>query len=82
MPNSLGKTFIVLICKKDNPNFVTYLIKSCPTKILPNHLKLVLPHFIGREQSGFVASHSLFDNILALKRLLIPLGRISDAPLG
>lgn len=68
MPSTWGKTFITLIPKKDNPCSVSdYMpISLCNvsfkiiSKILDNHLKLVLPKLIGYEQVGFMAGRCAF----------------------
>lgn len=75
MPSSWGKTFIVLIPKKDKPRFVSDYrpISLCNvcfkiiSKLLANRLKIVLPHLIGREQVGLVANWCSFDNIIVIQ---------------
>ncbi|XP_039120948.1 uncharacterized protein LOC120257557 [Dioscorea cayenensis subsp. rotundata] len=78
IPASWGRTYIMLIPKKDNPSFVTdyrpiSLCNVCYkiiTKILANRLKFVLPKLIGIEQAGFVSGHCPFDNIIALQEVV------------
>lgn len=66
MPKVWGKTFIVLIPKKEHPKIVSDFcsISLCNvaykivTKILANHLKGVIGHLIGKKQCGFIPSWS------------------------
>lgn len=74
MPSSLGRTFIALIPKKENPRSVSNyrpisLCNVCfkiASKILANLLKAVLPNIIGREQVSFVSWRCSFDNIIVV----------------
>lgn len=77
LPSNWGKTFIILVPKKENPCLVSdyrpillcnvrYKIIS---KILSNHLKVVLPCLAGREQVGFVFHRGAFDNINAVQEI-------------
>lgn len=78
MPSSWGKTFIILIPKKDKPNLVSDFkpISLCNvnfkiiTKILANRLKLVLPKLIGQEKAGFVSDRCSFDNIIVVQEIV------------
>lgn len=77
MPSSWGKTFIILIPKKEKPKTVLDFspISLCNvcfkiiTKILANRIKIVLPHLISCEQAGFVAGRNPFDNIIAIQEI-------------
>lgn len=51
------------------------------TKILANHIKLVLPCLIGREQAGFIFGCSPFDNIIAMQEIVHTMDNDTKNPL-
>ena len=72
LPNPINHTFITLIPKTDNPEYVhqfrpislcNVLYKIFP-KVLANQLKKVLPHIITEHQSAFTKDMLISDNIL------------------
>lgn len=74
MDRDINSTYIALIPKKKkkNPSFVIDFqpISLCNvlykiiSKVLANRLKLVLPHIISFNQSTFISSRLIFDNVL------------------
>lgn len=90
LPNSWGKTLVVLIPKKYFPQSVKDFrpISLCNvcykmiSKILANCLKLVLPFLIGPKKSGFSSGRSNFDNILAAQEIVHSIETHSNTPLG
>lgn len=72
LPPSLGHSFITLIPKVKNPEFVTEFrpISLCNvlyrifSKVLTNHLKVVMPQIIFEHQSAFISNRLISDNIL------------------
>ena len=72
LPHPINHTFITLILKTDNPEYVYQfrLISLCNvlykifSKVLANRLKKVLPHIIIEHQSAFTKDRLIFDNIL------------------
>ena len=72
LPPSLGHSFITLIPKVKNLEFVT---EFCPlslcnvfyrifSKVLTNRLKIVMPQIISEHQSAFISDRLISDNIL------------------
>lgn len=72
LPLSLRHSFITLIPKVKNPKFVTefHPISLCNvlyrifSKVLTNHLKVVMPQIISEHQSAFISDRLILDNIL------------------
>ena len=72
IPNSLNHTFITLIPKKKNPEYVTefrpislcYVLYKIFSNVLANMLKRVLPNIISEHQSAFLKGRLITDNIL------------------
>ena len=63
-------THIVLIPKKNNPQHITdfcpislsNVVSRIVSKVLANHLKMVLPNVISNSQSNFVPGRLITDN--------------------
>lgn len=78
MPKYWGRTYIVLIPKKDYANRVTNFrpISLCNvcykivSKILTDRLKSVMYKLIGPEQNVFLTSKSTFDNIIEVHEIV------------
>ena len=74
LPNHLNHTFITLIPKKKNPEFASEFrpISLCNvlyklfSKVLANRLKKILPNIITENQSAFIKSRLISDNILVV----------------
>lgn len=72
LPLSLGHSFITLIPKVKNPKFVLefHPISLCNvlykffSKVLTNHLKVVMPQIIYEHQNAFISNHLILYNIL------------------
>lgn len=76
LPTSWGKTYVVLIPKKECPNRVAdYRPSLCNvcykivSKILSNRLKNMIHKLVGMEQCGFLAGRSTFYNIIAIQEI-------------
>lgn len=71
LPKVWGKTFVVLIPKKDSANLVVDFrsISFCNvcykiiSRILTNHLKVDIPNLIGPKHNGFFAGRFIFDKL-------------------
>ena len=78
-----NSTIITLVPKCQNPNSIKdfrpisccNVIYKCVTKILVNRMKKYLPAIIGRNQSAFIPSRSITDNILMAQELVRGYGR-------
>ena len=72
LPANLNHTFITLIPKVKNPEFVSefWPISLCNvlykifSKVLANRLKSIIPKIITKHQSAFTKSRLILDNIL------------------
>nr|CAD1829964.1 unnamed protein product [Ananas comosus var. bracteatus] len=77
LPIEWARTFIVLIPKKENPERVSDYrpISLCNVcyrllaKILVNRMKSLLPSLIGIEQSAFVPTRNISDNIMIVQEM-------------
>lgn len=91
LPVSWGKTHIVLLITKNASSKRDFDYKSISlynvcyiviSKLLSNSLKFVIHKLLGPEESGFLASRSIVDNILALQEVALPWSMTLLAPLG
>lgn len=90
LPNSWSNTYLALIPKHDKPKIVTdyrpiSLCNVCYkviTKIMADRLRNILPNLIGKEQCGFISSHSPLDNILVVQEVAHSIENNSKDPLG
>ena len=72
LPKTLGHSFITLIPKVKNPEYISQyrpirlsnVLYRVFSKVLANRLKLVLPHIISEQQSAFLTDQLISDNIL------------------
>lgn len=72
LPQSLGHSFITLIPKIKNPEYVTQfrpislsnVLYQIFAKVLANRLKTIMSHIISDHQSAFIPDCLILDNIL------------------
>lgn len=90
MPKAWGRTYIILIPKKEHPNLVKDYrpISQCNisyniiTKILANCLKMIIGVLVNREQCGFVPGRSLVDNIITTHEVVHSINQDRYFPQG
>ena len=72
IPQSLCHSFITLIPKVKNPEYVSQfrpislsnVLYRIFSKVLANRLKIIMPHLISEQQSAFMSDRLISDNIL------------------
>ena len=90
IPHPINHTFITLIPKIKNPEFVT---NYCPislcnvlykifSKVLANRLKNILPTIIMEHQSAFTKNRLIYDNILVAFESLHSMNNMNSGKMG
>ncbi|PKU60434.1 hypothetical protein MA16_Dca028244 [Dendrobium catenatum] len=77
-PKVFSSTNIVLIPKKDNPNYwndfrpisLCTFFNKLVAKIIAHRLSSILPNIISINQTGFVKGRNIFDNILLAQEMV------------
>ena len=72
LPKSLCHSFITLISKVKNPEYVSQfrpislsnVLYRIFSKVLANRLKIIMPHLISKQQSALMSDRLISDNIL------------------
>lgn len=89
-PGELNCTNVVLIPKKEKasclkdlrPIALCNVLYKILAKVLPNRLKVVLPSVISKNQSTFVKSRSITDNVLVPFELIHHMSRNKHDKMG
>lgn len=88
MSNPLNHTFITLIPKRDNPNFVDHFrpISLCNvlykfiTKILSNCLNPLLDRIVSPFQSAFIPGRTMIDIVICSHEIMHDINQNRDKP--